>query len=63
MLYKHKTFAVDVVVGFESTLYQVDESSGLVQVKLIIQGETSNHVSVTLQTIDQEAVGRKTLFP
>ena len=48
----------DVVVGFESSLYRVSESSAEVMITLILQGDTSNTVAVTITTFDREAIGK-----
>ena len=47
-----------VVVGFESSLYRVSELSAEVMITLILQGDTSNTVAVTITTFDREAVGK-----
>ena len=44
-------------VRFQSEMYRVTESSGETTVRLLLLGDTSNTVSVTLQTVDQDAVG------
>ena len=42
-----------MTVGFESLVYRVTESSGTVEVRLALSGETSNTVAVALVTADQ----------
>ena len=48
---------LDVTVRFEPEVYRVSESSGSVVVRLVLLGETSNTVAVTLRTSNNKAIG------
>lgn len=48
-------FISDVTVKFEPLVYQVNESSSTSEVRLVLLGETSNAIAVTVHTVDQEA--------
>lgn len=47
----------DVTVRFELFQYQVNESAGVVPLRLILTGETSQDVAVAVTTSDGEAHG------
>ena len=49
--------SLDVRVKFEPELYRVSESSPSVVVRLVLLGDTSSSVAVTVRTMDQEAIG------
>ena len=49
--------SLDVRVKFEPELYRVSESSSSVVVRLVLLGDTSSSVAVTVRTMDQEAIG------
>ena len=57
MIHIHYFSLSDVRVRFDPELYSVSESSGSVSVRVVLLGETSNTVAVTLRTLDQEAMG------
>ena len=46
-----------MTVKFEPVSYSVLESSASVAVRLVLLGETSNTVAITVRTVDMEAVG------
>ena len=48
----------DVTVKFEPVLYHVVESSMAAVVRLVLEGDTSNTVAVTVSTLDQDAMCR-----
>lgn len=51
--------SVDVTVSFELSQYQINESADVVQLRLILMGETSQDVAVTVATSDREARGEQ----
>ena len=53
-----------VVIGFESTEYTVEASSGEALVGVsILSGQLSRSLTVTLQTADDSAVGKPSHLP
>ena len=44
-----------MTVKFEPLSYHVNESSGAIVVRLVLLGEMSNTVAVTVHTVDQDA--------
>ena len=45
---ENKTFCVDSVVYFGTSVHTVDESSGLVQITLILSNQLSSEITVTV---------------
>ena len=62
MIYHNNIPASDVSVKFEPVLYHVMESSVAVVVRLVLLGDTSNTVAVTVSTIDQDAMCRLSVY-
>lgn len=46
-----------MTVRFEPEMYRVTESSSSVSLQLVLSGETSNRVAVTIHSFDREAIG------
>ena len=44
-----------MTVKFEPLVYQVNEASSTIVVRLVLLGNTSNTIEVTVQTVDQDA--------
>lgn len=51
--------SADVTVRFELSQYHINESAGVMQLRLILTGETSRDVAVAVATSDREAHGEQ----